>query len=353
MSAVVRRHIFFLLGIFFLPTRILAQTQPALHQPLDSLLLQGIDLIMQQKYPDALQHFREVSLQYPDAPEGALFEAAALQTAAIDHRDFRQKEQFDSLLHIARSLAEKMIDSQPSSPWGHYCLGTALGMESYDKIQRGEYISGYFKGRSAVSELERTLKMDSTFYDAYSVLGTYYYWKSRKTEILNWLPFFRDDRAKGMEYLRLGTEKGRYHRYAAMSNLLWIYLDASDVLHAEELARVALQKYPTHRIFLQGLAGALNNQNRLIEALDAYERQLSAIVADSAPNDYNEIGCRMNIVSVKISLQDTTRIREHLSVVLSKEQKPIPSFLRSKVEEKFQQARRFQEQLSSGGISSH
>lgn len=347
------RHIFFFLVVCFLPANIFPQSQPALSQPLDSLLLQGIDLIMKQKYSAALQHFREVALQHPDAPEGALFQAAVLQTAAIDFRDFREKELFDSLLSDTRSVAEKLIESRPSSPWGHYYLGTALGMESYDKIQRGEYISGYFKVRSAVSELEKTLRLDSTFYDVYSVLGTYYYWKSRKTEILNWLPFFSDDRAKGIQYLRLAADKGRYQRFAALSNLLWIFLDASDFQHAEEVARIALQKYPTHRILLQGLAGALHNRNKLKDALGAYERQLGAIVADNAPNDYNEIGCRMNIVSVKISLKDTTQVREHLSVVLSKEQQAFPSNLRSKVEEKFQQARRFQEQLVNGKISSH
>ena len=320
---------------------------------MDSLLLQGIDMILQQRYSSASDYFSELSQQYPDSPEGSVFRAAALQTSAIDFRDFREKAQFDSLLEVTRGIAEKMVQEKPGSPWGHYYLGTALGMESYDRIQRGEYISGYFKGRSAVSELEKVLKMDSTFYDAYSVLGTYYYWKSRKTEFINWLPLFSDERAKGIQCLLLANEKGRYQQFAAMSNLVWIYVDAGENKKAEELARQALERYPTHRIFLHGLGGALQAQNKFAEALDAYQRQLAAILADDSPNDYNEVGCRLNIVYMNVALRDTTIVREQLSAILDKQQNIFPSFLRSKVDEKFQQARRFQDELSRGTILPH
>lgn len=320
---------------------------------MDSLLMHGIDLIMQQKYESALDHFRRLAVLYPFSPEGYLFQAAVLQTRAIDYRVFLGREQFDSLLARARSAAETMIDQNAESPWGHYYLGTALGMESYDRIQRGEYIRGYLKGRSAVSLLEKVLKLDSTFCDAYSVLGTYYYWKTRKTEFLDWLPFMSDDRQMGIEYLHRAIEHGRYQRFAALSNLLWIYLDANELQKAEALARTALQRYPEHRIFLHGLAGALHNQGKYAEALAVYERQLKSILSDNAPNPYNELGCRVNIMFVKVALKDTTQLREHLNAVFAMPRQSFPPYLREKVEEKFQQARRFEEFLTNGRILSH
>lgn len=314
--------------------------------------MQGIELIMQQKYNRALDHFRLFTVQYPNTPEGYLFQAAVLQTRAIDYRAFQDREQFDSLLALARAAAEAMIERDSNSPWGYYYLGTSLGMESYDRIQRGEYIRGYLKGRSAVSSLEKVLELDSTFYDAYSVLGTYYYWKSRKTEFLDWLPFISDDRGTGIEYLHRAIEHGRYQRFAALSNLLWIYIDANDWQKAEALARTALQRYPEHRIFLQGLAGALNNQGKYVEALAVYERQLNAILSDHVSNPYNELGCRVNIMFVKVALKDTTRFREHLNAVFAMPRQAFPPYLREKVEEKFQQARRLEELLTNGKISS-
>jgi tetratricopeptide (TPR) repeat protein len=312
----------------------------------------GIDLILKQQYTAARQHFRRVAERYTNTPEGYLFQAAALQAQAIDFRQFIDKEQFDSLLDVTRSVAETMIADHPASPWGYYYRGTALGMESYDKMQRGEFLSGYVKGRSAVSSLEKALELDSTFYDAYAVLGTYYYWKSRKTEFLHWLPFVRDDRRKGIEYLRRVVEKGRYQRLAALSNLLWVYIDASEFQQAEALARRALQQYPRHRIFLNGWATALHQQNKYAEALEAYERLLRAIQEDAAPNGYNEVACRVNILSIKASLHDTTQYREHLAALRLMQQRVFPPYLRQKVEEKFQQARQLEKLFSSGKLSS-
>lgn len=349
----VKRCVLFLAIILNLSGTLVSQSQPPLPQPLDSLLVQGIDLILQQQYGRALDHFRRLAQRYPYSPEGYLFQAAVLQTRAIDYRAFEGKDQFDSLLALARSLSEAMIERNPKLPWGHYYLGTALGMESYDRIQRGEFVRGYFKGRSAVSSLEKALELDSTFCDAYAVLGTYYYWKSRKTEFLNWLPFITDDRPKGIAYLRRAIEDGRYQRFVALSNLLWVYIDANELPKAEALARAALRRYPEHRLFLHGLAGALNNQGKYGEALAMYERQLKAILSDNTPNAYNELGCRVNIMVVKVALKDTTQLREHLSAVFAMPLQSFPPYLREKVEEKFQQARRFEELLTNGKISSH
>ena len=89
-------------------------------------------------------------------------------------------------------------------------------------------------------------------------------------------------------------------------------------------------------------------QRKFSEALQAYESQLHAILADSAPNTYNEIGCRLNIVWMKRELKDTTSVREHLSVIVSKHREQFPSSLRQKLDEKFDYALRFQQELANG-----
>ena len=349
----MKRFVVVLAICFHQPGILLSQTQPPLPQPIDSLLEQGIDILMQQRYEDALDHFRRLVFLSPQSPAGFLFQAAVLQTRALDYRMFSDRKQFDSLLAVARTRAEEMVEQEPRSPWGHYYLGTALGMMSYDQIQRGEFLRGYFKGRAAVASLEKALERDSTFSDAYAVLGTYYYWKTRKTAFLSWLPFLRDDRQTGIDYLRRAVEYGRYQRFAALSNLLWIYLDAKEFQKAEALVRTALQRYPQHRILLLGLAGALQNQGRYGEALGVYERQLKSILLDRIPNPYTELDCRVNIMTVKIALNDTSQLRSHLNAVFAMPTQSFPPFLREKVEEKFQQARRFEELLTNGKISNH
>jgi tetratricopeptide (TPR) repeat protein len=349
----VNRFVLLLALAFSLPGVLVPQIQPPLPQPVDSLLVQGIDILMQQRYNDALVHFRRLVELHPQSPVGYLFLAAVLQTRAIDYRTFPDRSQFDSLLAVARVHAEATVEQEPRSPWGHYYLGTALGMESYDLVQRGEFLRGYFKGRAAVSSLEKALELDSTFYDAYAVLGTYYYWKSRKTEFLHWLPFLGDDRQVGIDFLRRAVEHGRYQRFAALSNLLWIYLDAKEFQKAETLVRPALQRYPQHRILLLGLATALQHQGRYGEALGVYERQLQCILSERLPNPYNELDCRVNIMSVKVALNDTSQLRDYVNAVFALPRQAFPPYLREKVEDKFQQARRIEALLTNGKISNH
>ena len=338
----------FLLAVLVCAATLYPQTQPHLPQPLDSLIVSGTDLIMRQEYSAAMEHFQRVSDMFPQSPEGFLFQAAAIQAQAMDFRDFRENDRFDSLLTISRSLAEQMVERDPQSPWGHYYLGTTIGMDSYDRIQRGEYVSGYFKGRSAVSAIEKTLELDSTFYDCYSILGTYYYWKSRKTEFLNWLPFFQDERGKGIQYLHRTVQNGRYQRFPALSNLVWVNLDAQNYAEAETFARVGLQLYPNQRAFLHALASSLQGQNKYIAAKEAFEHLLAEILSVQAPNAYSEIGIRVNIVLMKRAVRDTTQVRKHLAIIFSKQENPYPDALREKMNQHFTLARRFQQELSNG-----
>ncbi|MCI0706494.1 MAG: hypothetical protein L0Y80_03290 [Ignavibacteriae bacterium] len=325
-----------------------SQTQPLLPHPLDSLVISGTDMIMRQEYDAAFEHFRQVSAAYPASPVGFLFQAATLQARAADFRVFEENETFDSLLNIARDIAEEMVEKEPNSPWARYFLGTVLGMDSYDRIQRGDFFGGYFKSRASVSEIEETLELDSTFYDCYSILGTYYYWKSRKTEFLDWLPFFSDDREQGIRYLHLAVQNGRYQRFPALSNLVWVYLDAAKHDSAEVFARMGLRHYPNQRTFLHALGSSLSGQKRYAEAKDAFERQLQEILNAPHPNEYNEIGARVNVVFMKRTIRDTTDVRRQLSIILSKKVTDLPDYLQGKVEPHMQMARRFQQELDSG-----
>ena len=300
---------------------------------------------MRQQYDAALKHFAKVAEMFPDSPEGVLFQAAAIQARSMDFRDFGENKQFDSLLAISEKLSEEMIERNPQSPWGHYYLGTTRGMISYDLIQRGDYLGGYFKGRSSVSEIEETLELDSTFYDCYSILGTYYYWKSRKT---TWIPFFTDEREKGIQCLLLASERGRYQKYPALSNLVWVYLDAQRWAETEPYARRALHLYPRQRAFLHALASSLMGQRRFEEAKVAYENQLAEILTVNAPNAYNEIGARLNIVFMKKELRDTTNVREHLDRIFSKAKGRFPRNLQDKLEQHLEHARRLHAEISSG-----
>jgi tetratricopeptide (TPR) repeat protein len=321
---------------------VISNAQWKLEAPIHFSVLSGIDFIMKHEYARADSVFRVVAKHYPDHPVGYLYRAAVLQAYNIDFDVPIEQGKFDSLIRMGKGASEKI-----SSPWSGYFLGTADGYDAYERVERGDWFGGVRKGMSSASQFEEIIDKDSSFYDAYVGLGTYYYWRSRKTEFLQWLPFIKDDRARGIQLLMIGADRSEYNRFAAMSALISIYLDAEKYKQAEEWSRRGLQSYPKNRIFLWGLATALDRQNRFAESVAAYSNLLEKIVHGHAPHPYNEIVCRLNLVKSKMALNDTTDVFDHLHQLLSYETYVFPSNLQSRAEAKFESARELLIQLKN------
>ena len=313
---------------------VISNAQWKLEAPIHFSVLSGIDFIMKHEYARADSVFRVVAKHYPDHPVGYLYRAAVLQAYNIDFDVPIEQGKFDSLIRMGKGASEKI-----SSPWSGYFLGTADGYDAYERVERGDWFGGVRKGMSSASQFEEIIDKDSSFYDAYVGLGTYYYWRSRKTEFLRWLPFVKDDRALGIKMLIAGAERSEYNRFAAISALISIYLDAEDYRQAEVWAQRGLNSYPENRIFLWGLATSLDRQNSPAEAVSVYSHLLENIVHGQAPHPYNEIICRLNLVKSKVAFNDTTDVFYHLKQLLTYEKCSYPSHLQSRAKAKFEEAR--------------
>jgi tetratricopeptide (TPR) repeat protein len=257
-----------------------------------------------------------------------------MQQYAIDFSVPIERTKFDSLLTIGKAAAKKM-----ETPWMEYFLGTAEGYDAYERIEREDWLTGVRKGMLSASWFEEVIEADSLFYDAYVGAGTYYYWSSRKTAFIRWLPFVKDNRELGIKLLVLCAERSRYNRFAAMSALISIYLDAENYALAEKWSRHALKYYPNNRIFLWGLATALDRQKRAGEAVSAYEYLLENILCVKSPHPYGEIVCRLNLVKSKLAVNDTIMASRYLETILSFENAAFPANLVSRAKQKFEEAR--------------
>ena len=313
---------------------------------LDRLILQGIDLTLRQKYGEAESFFRGVAKQFPTHPAGYLYQAAVQQTRAIDYVIPLDTEPFDSLLEIGEKLSERMIDSGTTSAWGYYFLATTNGYDAYARVERGDWFGGFRKGLAAASDFKNCLEIDSNFIDAFAGLGTYYYWRSRKTEFLNWLPFISDDRPEGIRLLKECIRRGIYNRFVAASALLNIYLDGGRYEDASQVAQDALRAYPSNRVFLWGLAESLSRLGKVKETLETYDILLKSIMADSISNPYSEILCHLNIAKIRLRSNDTTGVETHLRTISGFASYAFPEELKTRAATKFVEAKMLQEALN-------
>jgi tetratricopeptide (TPR) repeat protein len=222
-----------------------------------------------------------------------------------------------------------MIRESPNSPLGHFYLGTATGYSAYSHVERGNWFTGITRGLSSASDFKKAMELDSSFYDAFVGVGTYYYWKSRKTSFLNWA-------------LETAATKGSCNRYAAMSALVTIYLDAGQFRDAIRWAKQGLEKYPENRIFLWGLAAAQEKSEEYESALSTYLILNKSITEARITNPYNEVLCQLNMMKAQIALGQTKELRTHVAKILSFEKYAFPSHLQKRARDKFDQARNIQ-----------
>jgi tetratricopeptide (TPR) repeat protein len=139
--------------------------------------------------------------------------------------------------------------------------------------------------------------------------------------------------------LRIGAKHSEYNRFTAMSALVSIYLDAGNYQQAEEWSRRGLNSYPENRVFLWGLATALDRQKHFSDAVPAYAYLLENILHVQAPHPYNEIVCRLNLVKSMLASGDTTTSKDHLGKILSYEKILFPGNIRSRAQGKFEETR--------------
>jgi tetratricopeptide (TPR) repeat protein len=152
--------------------------------------------------------------------------------------------------------------------------------------------------------------------------------------------------------LILCAERSKYNRFAAISALISIYLDAEDYTQAEKWSRRGLKYYPKNRIFLWGLATALDRQKRSAEAVTAYENLLENILYVESPHPYGEIVCRLNLVKSKLAVNDTAMASQYLKIILSYENILFPANLEPRAKPKFEEARNLLSALGNRRLES-
>ena len=322
-----------------------AAGQRLANERLHALIEQGIDLTLRQDYQAADTLFRFVAREFPEHPAGYLYQAGVVQARAMDYERQIDVARFDSLIRLGKQRAQQLIDEAPSSPWGHYFLGTAYGYDSYARVYRGDWFGGALQGFASVAEFKKAIARDSTMYDAYAGIGTFYYWRSRRTAYFNWLPFLGDDRKEAYTLIEKTIRRGTYNRYTAISMLVTICIDAERYDTAASYANLGLERYPDNRIFLWGAATALQKAARFAEATQVYRRLLRSILDEKENNHYNEIVCRLNLAKVQLADGDSTGVQSQLQSILGYEHREFPERLEDRVKDKFLQARDLQREM--------
>lgn len=195
---------------------------------IDSLTLKGVDLIHHHQFQEGINVFNEITSLYPEEPIGYFFVAAAYQTLIDAYRNEKYKADFEKYIRLAIKKSERKIKNSNPKAFDYFYAGASYEYRGIYRSFRGDWWGAFWDGGRGKKNMEKALEMDSTNYDIYYGLGTYYYWRSVKSKILWWLPFFGDQRKKGVEYTKLSIAKGRFAKDDAKWSLVRIYAEEKD-----------------------------------------------------------------------------------------------------------------------------
>ena len=241
--------LFFLFGNF-----LFSQSYPDKY--VDSLLVVGIDFIVEENYSNAENIFWELKKNYPQLPLGSLYLAATEIARSVDFFEEINSPKIENYFEEAETVADSLLEEDDENIWNIYFSGLLAGYRAYYSALKSDYYGAFTDGYDSYSLFSKCIEKDTLFYEAYIAIGSFEYWMSAKTEFFSWVPFYDDNRANGISLLETAWKKAPYNAHLAANSLIWIYINEKEFTKAVDLSEKELEKYPSTRFFQWGLANA-------------------------------------------------------------------------------------------------
>jgi tetratricopeptide (TPR) repeat protein len=183
-------------------------------QELYALIDIGRKEIYHFRFEKALKVFLTIQQKYPDFPHGYFYESYI--TAILFSQD-KTNQYLDSLLHetvrTAVKIGERYKNSHSDDPEANYYLGISHGVLGIYHVLNKNYFKGYLNGRKGKKYLEKTVELDSAYYDAYLGLGIFHYYVDLLPGVIKFFAGilgFHGNREEGIKEIYLTANRGKF-----------------------------------------------------------------------------------------------------------------------------------------------
>lgn len=255
-----------LLSLLLAAAPVSAQDGPRLTPAASRQLEEGLARLYELDYDGSRAAFRRLIELQPDDPMGYLFEAGGIWwQSSQEYGLFKDTPTLQGLfeqdVEAAVRKARDYIDSADPSlrADGYFASGMALGTRGQWNVMKGRWIAAYWDGKKAVKHLNKCLKLDPQYHDAYLGLGLFDYQTARFSGVARLgaaLGGMRGDEARGLERITRAAEKSRISRPQAAQLLASLYiLDRHDYASALPLIQGLRASFPrsVYFTFLEAL----------------------------------------------------------------------------------------------------
>ncbi len=272
-------------------------------------LRRGIAFTMTEKFDSARAVFQSMVDREANDYAARLYLAGVDHAEMLDREDYAGREKFNLDADKAIELAQDALERGGDSAWAYLTIGNAHAYVASLEAKDGSWWTAMRRGLKAKGAYQDALKLKPDFYDVLLGYGTYHYWKSARTEFINWLPFVGDRKDDGIRELELAADSSLFSRELALNSLVWIYIHRGDADLARLAALELKQRFPESRLVTWGLAFSHYAGGRLHEALEFFGEIVVQLETDTTQNYFNLIECRYHRAEIFAAVGDTARVR--------------------------------------------
>jgi len=216
-----------------------------------------------------------------------------------------------------RLAGSGLNDSETSRVY--FYRGSALGLLAFYFGEQKDWWEALRYGQQSVSDLEKSLQIDSTQIEARLGIGVYLYWRSRKT---TWIPFMEDRSREAISLISSVAGTGSPSQAMAAHQLIYILLDAGRYQDAENLAQKWCSVYPESVFMKWARAHTYYKMKNNQKAAAAYREIIHLLLARKEAPSVQIFDARLKLFEVLIRLGDKTECR--------REKENLDSLIRSK-----------------------
>ncbi|MBR4681746.1 MAG: hypothetical protein IKP06_00340 [Elusimicrobiaceae bacterium] len=177
---------------------------------------EGINGVYSLDYPTAQKNIQLVFEAYPDHPF-AHFGNAMIAWSRYEYEfetsDDAQRKVFENILDDSIEGIKRWLKKYPNDPNGYMGLGALYGLRAMFSMRNRSWVTAYFSGRRAIKNLEKSLALDPTYYDAYFGLGIYQYFAGTLPNVIKVLAkivAIKGNPDTGVRQLNLAREKAMF-----------------------------------------------------------------------------------------------------------------------------------------------
>ncbi len=254
----MRKFLCVLAVICLLMTASVAPVQAELTLPPDVMeyATVGINGVYSLDFETAQENIQKVFDQYPDHPF-AHFGNAMIAWSRYEYEfetsDDHQRKVFEKILDDSITGIKRWIKKNPEDSNGYMGIGALYGLRALFNMRNRNWVTSYFAGRKAISNLEKSLTLDPTYYDAYFGLGIYQYFAGTLPSVIKVLArivSIKGNPKEGVAFLNLARTKAHFTADSAKLILIEVQNTRGSEFYAPEKSlefiRQLRAKFPTN-----------------------------------------------------------------------------------------------------------